>query len=209
MRCIVTFLALALCLIGAPTVQGGFEFRISPDSDPYLSDGINPVSGFFNVVLRLTGPDLAAPPNVQGYSTAYDVATAGVTFGSPAYVPPGSGGINMPPAFFTGGLNGTATRFTASNDVIPGSTLSADNVILARVQFFAPSGFAGPIQLNFRPATTDLTDPAGNTYAGLEAFNGTLNVSAVPEPATLGLIGLGLVGVAGARRRFARRSTAA
>jgi len=152
--------------------------------------GVNPLTAFFD--LTASSVDAAQPVGaavIQHYSGSFCLSSAincgGTDFLSGSFTDAAFGAIGGPGLVVN--VNSPPDSLTLASDVLSASVLAAPN--------------------SFGLTFTNLTPTLhiiGSTIAPFAAsFAGTVSASAapVPEPATLAVLGLGLLGIAALRRR--------
>jgi hypothetical protein len=165
------------------------------------SDGVNPVNGFADIFITLTGADLISPPSIDAFNLRFDVVSGvGLTFGTPqnAVVNPLFPNTN----FFAAGSY-PSTTVEAANDGT--GVVLANGKGLIRAPFTAPgNGQTYTISINTQDTQLSYQGNAFNFVAS----GGSVTVQAVPEPAAVFGMGIvALVSAAGAvatRRKLAR-----
>lgn len=201
--------ALAVALLSMawlPQAQATIIFNVG--SLTLNSDGINPTSGTVDVFLTTDNPGADVGTLLGGFQAhvaagSFTGSISGVTFGVPtkpsvahpdqfpaqAFSP-----IPFPPDI-AGGSIGAAAPFVANSG-------------LMTVPFTVAVGQSGSFTLSFvtgPPVATELYD-AGFSTIGTNFQSGTITINAVPEPSTIALGALGLIGFAGARWRRRRKA---
>lgn len=154
----------------------------------------------------------ASTPNAAGFRTAIDKAT-GFTEGTLLAHLAFASGVNPDPTvFINGDLVPTSTGpFTGHADSYANVLPSAGVwTTLLNTDFFFPSNFFGSRDLAFKNSYQELASwngslagcgPAvGNCVIGARSTD-PVTAFAIPEPGSMALVGLGLIGVASIRRR--------
>jgi hypothetical protein len=186
------FLGRALALAGA----AGFLIAGSQRADaalivlaPSISD-VTGSSGTFDVVLLNTG---AAAVSIGGFSFGVSTSNPGITF-TLATISTASTYI-----FAGDSLNGpnidtsTGTALVASDNPFIASSYAVGSGAaagLGHVSYSISGGAAtGTFAITLSPAATSLSDAAGSNIPITALTDGSINVTAAPEPSTLGLAG--------------------
>jgi len=199
---------IGICLVGN-VGRGGFEFNIITSQAVYNSDGVTPVTGYFDVVLILTGADLTSPPtNLRAFNFEYNAPAALGAFSIDSIArvdgSPPSGGL-MNGLSFNNSLYPRVLRY--GRDSI-GSVTAFNNAILGRVNFTTTSGASATYSITPGDAGFNTLINSSAVNLAPTAFGGSIVITAVPEPTSLGLAGLAF-GAFAIRRWRQKRKTAA
>ena len=153
-------------------------------------------AGTFDIVLQNTG---AVSIPIGGFSFCISTSNPGIAFTSATISTVGPYVFGADSLFGPDIATSTGTSLVASDlplSVSAVSVASGATVGLGRVTYSIAGGAAtGLFAITLSPAATSLSDGVGSTIPIDFLTNGTLEITAVPEPASLGLIG-GLVLVA-------------
>ena len=201
MRFCKLLLTIGLLFSIGETSSAGFLFNIIPSQPSYTTDGVTPATGSFDVVLNLTGADLATPPtNVAAFNFAY-LAPAGLNISGSTAIGTGSGGL----------INGSVADLSTYPGVLnygkdqnTGST-AFNNAILARFSF--STLVAGTYNIVPGTAAFQQLTFTGANFVNPTAFGRSITITAVPEPSSMVLAGLAIVGAAGFKRRFRKKAS--
>ena len=164
-------------------------------------------SGAFDIVLQNTG---GASVSIGGFSFGISTTNAGILF-------TGATIFTVPTYIFAGdSINGPGPLvFTTSSGM---SLIASDNPLLAtsfpvaagatvglgHVSYSISAGAAsGPFAITLTPAATSLSSAAGANIPITTLTNGSLTVTATPEPASMGMFGMFVLasGLIAKRRR--------
>jgi PEP-CTERM motif len=147
----------------------------------------------FNGGGLITGSDLGSVAFSTGSLTSGSLQMGGVFAGGGSFTITGNGMDGLPNGvIFTGSFNGPVTWTMLGPN--PDGT---HNYMLSGT--ISGTWYNGT---TVGGAVVQLTVPTGKGfYNGLAISSGDISISTVPEPGTLGLLGTGLVGIAGVVRR--------
>jgi len=170
--------------LSTSTVTSG-DFGTVPGDDTAIGDtvsfGSNPVAYFDSL-----GGGIGTLTNPQTITIGSILSTGGKFSGDLSSIT-------------LGGSNGS---FTLTLGVVNGAFLAGTGTASVNLQDLASTG-SGQALITFQLAGTgasqvsDLIDPSVN-----QRFTGSGSISAVPEPSSMLVLGSGLLGLAGARRRW-------
>lgn len=108
---------------------------------------------------------------------------------------PGSGPLGLP------GFAGAPTATSVAWFDTAGSTTPGTNNLIARVGLTLPGGLTGPLSLGSGAVLVATIDVSSVSQLGQSfEFNDVVQVFAVPEPASMSLLGLGAMGLLRRRR---------
>ncbi len=152
-----------------------------------FADGVNPVSGSFEVFLTLTGDDLTSPPDLSSFNIEFSVASSNITFDE-AVAPMST------PLFTDGSLMNFSMddqTIEAGHDIFsetPSSVAAFDGAALIKVPFTVAAGTFGTFALN-TGSLNEFTNAGANSLAA-SFVGGSISVSAIPETGAWKLFGL-------------------
>lgn len=190
---------LALLAVGS-IANAGFEFNIVPSSNTYVSDGVTPVSGYFDVVLNLTGADLLNPPtDIGSFNFAYTAPSA-LGISSVTNLGTGVGGGLLNGQVFDSTTYPNATNLLYAKDSLGTPFVAFQGAKLARFNF-TTSATTNTYNITAGNSIFQQLGTSGGGVLGpLTVNGGTINVTAVPEPSSLAFAAI--AGTAFAVRRF-------
>ena len=193
-------LALAAGVIGLAILTTGQAEAALIVSAPSLT-ALTGSSGTFDILLQNTGPSAVS---IGGFSFGISTTNPGITF-SVANISTGTVYIFNGNSLFGPDIRiSSGTSLTASdsaNSPISVNVLANSFVGLGHVSYSITGGAAtGLFAITFSGPATSLSTAFGTNIPITTLSNGSINVIATPEPATLGLVG-GLVLVAGLFRK--------
>ena len=191
-------LALGLGVGGARPAEAAFTFTFAQQGADVVGTGSGSINtAALSIVSAFGGNQGFVIPNQGWISFAGDGALWGGMSG-PANFGPGGGGFQPT---FTGAefwLRGSARQIGLPYNYVSGTVFS--NSVLYTNRTIA--------QLGMTPGTYVWTWGSGETADSFTVQVGAPAIAAVPEPLSAGLLAVGLVGLAAARRAR-RRDTAA
>jgi hypothetical protein len=189
--------AIAVALCAASFAQA--DIVVDWGSYVVHSDNVNPVSGFADVKITLTGADLMSPSSIDAFNLRFDLASGtGLTFSAPinAVISP----LFSSPVFIPPGDVYPNTTVRVANDGNP--TVLTNGVGLVRVPFTVAPGHLGQTYtINIHPLDTQLS-VNGNAF-NFVVSNGSVSVQSIPEPAAV--FGMGVVALVSAAGAVAVR----
>ena len=185
---LLTTLTLCLCC------KAQADFKITIPDVVVTSDGVNPTSGSFDILLEVDGagsPNVSAP--ISSYNFQLDVTAFGGGLTTVSSLTASEGvlfsGVSSQPFVFSTFSQGTSPlgysegTNTLAQLTAPAPATVNSPIVLTQIDFTIPAGQTGSFQVDFLPDSVEFFDdatPSANLYLGVTATGGT--ITAIPEP---------------------------